>query len=717
MLNIFNNNGPMTTSEPNLEYISVYDLIEPQLIRRVRKAYETRTDKMDTYDKYEAIFQGSRLRPFRAGTNRYLFEHADHPQIVIKIAADSHGVIANQREIYNASIHNGLTQQYGISEDAIFLIQERIEPCLDKDTFIRNIDGFRELLHDLNQHFLLVDMSLTSKSMTNFGFRRYNDGTYECVACDHGDIIPLVDIQAYGAEIDPNKDINATLRCGYKAPIRKTDPVYYCGGQLVPDENFEFLTCAKCQKTTTFAESYTNFIGELSMHGNNLVDGNGYMVGGATGFTGGDPIQSYSEEALKNFERVRAAKAKQFIAEHTQVDPTIDVPVDIYDIRLPEGEDYDKYYHEPSEDDSPQFHLHWQSYLDYDIDLMELFEALGLDPEDFRIEGVELPVLDSSVKVSIDSSQTSMSNDIRDAINGIELVDEPTNEEVNEDDDDIVVIDEVQEDISNQETDEELDTAMILNMTIFNILSDTKDVVERARSEYEELSNMSRDMFYDTIISENLPNIVDLAVLDTFEYRENAGMQSSFINTYACLYNWVMNGDSIQSKDERNGAKLLLDRFYNMTMDIYVNVLKCINVFQTKNSKPIMSVVGMNKAVLTLLDKHYSELSDAGNCNVDEHCEFVAIHDESLINSKGPSVVLDNDILLGQDDIHRNIVVLDEDGNTLLTINLAEHINALIKYTEWDGKSPRKIVATWTTPDGGKDNTTIDEYYKQSYSE
>ena len=164
--------------------IPIEEFISEKKLDKILHIIEKSDDVELNYDRIENILNDFKVKDL--GTNRIVFLHKKdkYKNYIFKVAGDSHGIEANYREFYNGDLDKRLTYSYSISNNGVFIVQERVDRMSREDMKERKKD-VRKMLEKLSDKILLVDCKLDN--FKNFGIRKNG----EVCLLDHGDTIPL----------------------------------------------------------------------------------------------------------------------------------------------------------------------------------------------------------------------------------------------------------------------------------------------------------------------------------------------------------------------------------------------------------------------------------------------------------------------------------------------------------------------------------------------
>lgn len=252
-----------------LKKITISEFISDKKLNKIYEIIKKSDDVETNYDRIEILLDDDFIVK-DLGTNRIVFIHKKNKfkDLIFKVAGDEHGIEANYREFYNGDLDKRLTYSYSISNNGVFVVQEKVTR-MTKDMMKEYKKDVREMLHKLSKKILLVDCRLTN--FKNFGIRKNG----KVCLLDHGDTVPLPKYQDDNI-VNVNEESFVSLRC--KKPIqigeRKFKP---CNGKLQYSKDFDYLVCDKCNGVTVINDAYREFYGDKKIHikggaGLNLVE-------------------------------------------------------------------------------------------------------------------------------------------------------------------------------------------------------------------------------------------------------------------------------------------------------------------------------------------------------------------------------------------------------------------------------------------------------------
>ena len=234
--------------------LSVSEFISDKQLSKIEKIIEKSANTDDAYDKIENLL----IDDFTVkdlGTNRLILINNKHDKYICKIAGDSHGIEANYREFYNGDLdEKRITKSYSISENGVFLVQEKVKP-FTSDMMKKYKKDVRKMLSHLEDKLLLVDCKLSN--FKNFGMRKNGD----IVLLDHGDTIPLT-MYRNGKIVNIAEESNVSLRCKeFKRGTLTSKHPEPCGGKLRYSKDYDYFICDKCGAKVNIHDAYKEFYG------------------------------------------------------------------------------------------------------------------------------------------------------------------------------------------------------------------------------------------------------------------------------------------------------------------------------------------------------------------------------------------------------------------------------------------------------------------------
>lgn len=235
--------------------LSVSEFISDKQLSKIEKIIEKSANTDDAYDKIENLL----IDDFTVkdlGTNRLILINNKYDKYICKIAGDSHGIEANYREFYNGDLdEKRITKSYSISENGVFLVQEKVKP-FTSDMMKKYKKDVRKMLSHLEDKLLLVDCKLSN--FKNFGMRKNGD----IVLLDHGDTIPLT-MYENGQIVNIVEESNVSLRCKeFKRGTLTSKNPKPCGGRLRYSKNYDYFICDKCGAKVNIHDAYKEFYGD-----------------------------------------------------------------------------------------------------------------------------------------------------------------------------------------------------------------------------------------------------------------------------------------------------------------------------------------------------------------------------------------------------------------------------------------------------------------------
>ena len=240
--------------------IPISKFISDKELSKINKIINSSESVDVAYDRIETLLDDN-FKVKGLGTNRLIFIHKKDKfkDLVFKVAGDSHGVEANYREFYNGDLDKRLTFSYSISDDGLFLVQERVT-VFDSKMMKEHKKEVRKILKHLSHKLLLVDCRISN--FKNFGIRKNGD----IVVLDHGDTVPLQNNQTNNI-VNIDEESNVSLRCKRlkDAANEKLKP---CGGKLEYSKDYEYLICKKCGSIMNVNDAYKEFYGDSHVNAN-----------------------------------------------------------------------------------------------------------------------------------------------------------------------------------------------------------------------------------------------------------------------------------------------------------------------------------------------------------------------------------------------------------------------------------------------------------------
>lgn len=230
--------------------IPISDFISDKKLKKIMGIIEKGDDVETAYDRIEILLSDMDLKVIGLGTNRIIFESTKkkYDEIVFKIAGDRHGIEANYREFYNGDLDDSLTFSYSISDNGVFLVQEKVKVFNSKRMEKKKKD-VRSMLKHLAKKILLVDCKL--QNFRNFGERDNGD----IVLLDHGDTVPLIKYQNDNDIVNIGEESSVSLRCKRLVDITSGKPKP-CNGHLEYSKNFDSFVCSKCKHIQSINDAY-----------------------------------------------------------------------------------------------------------------------------------------------------------------------------------------------------------------------------------------------------------------------------------------------------------------------------------------------------------------------------------------------------------------------------------------------------------------------------
>ena len=236
--------------------IAVSEFISKGKLEKINKIIEKSDNTEDAYDKIENLLMED-FTTKSLGTNRLILlsNSKKYKHLIFKVAGDSHGIEANYREFYNGDLcEKRLTKSYSISNNGVFLVQERVTP-FTSDMMKKYKKDVRKMLKHLEDKILLVDCKLSN--FANFGIRKNGD----IVLLDHGDTIPLT-MYKNGKVVNLMEESNVSLRCKeYKKGTLTSKNPEPCNGKLEYSKNYDYFICKKCGAHVPIHDAYKEFYG------------------------------------------------------------------------------------------------------------------------------------------------------------------------------------------------------------------------------------------------------------------------------------------------------------------------------------------------------------------------------------------------------------------------------------------------------------------------
>lgn len=247
--------------------IGISDFISDKKLSKIEDIIVKSDTVEESYERIEELIEDD-YKFLNWGTNRVVFvsKKEKYEDYIIKIAGDSKGVEANYREFYNGDINNYLdkdylTFSYSISDNGVFVVQERVKSFKTPEDMENNKKKVRKMLEYLEDKILLVDCDYTK--FKNFGLRKDGD---ICIL-DHGDMVPLFKYQSPNT-VSLTEEINVSLRCKkYEDPKRGKFDI--CDGKLKYSDDYMYLICNRCGAKSTIESAYRPSTGQI-MKSDNL---------------------------------------------------------------------------------------------------------------------------------------------------------------------------------------------------------------------------------------------------------------------------------------------------------------------------------------------------------------------------------------------------------------------------------------------------------------
>ena len=254
----------------NLEKIPISDFLSDKTLEKIERIISTSNDVDIAYDRIEDLLSEKDFIVKDLGTNRVIFTHKKkkYKDLIFKVAGDSHGIEANYREFYNGDLDKALTFSYSISDNGVFIVQERVTPFKSSTMKDRKKD-VRKMLEHLSDKILLVDCRLSN--FKNFGVRKNG----KVCLLDHGDTIPLPKHQS-DKIINIDEESNVSLRCKKLKDITESK-AKQCGGKLKYSKDFDYLECQKCGSRMAVNDAYKEFWGDKKIMANPTIDIKGQL--------------------------------------------------------------------------------------------------------------------------------------------------------------------------------------------------------------------------------------------------------------------------------------------------------------------------------------------------------------------------------------------------------------------------------------------------------
>lgn len=250
--------------------VPISEFISDKKLSKIKKIIDTSECVEVAYDRIETLLCDN-YKVLGLGTNRLILvcKKDKYKDLVFKVAGDSHGIEANYREFYNGDLDKSLTFSYSISDDGLFVVQERVK-VLDSKSMDKHKKEVRKMLKHLSNKLLLVDCKMSN--FRNFGIRKNGD----VVLLDHGDTVPLPKSQTSNI-VNIDEESNVSLRCKkFKETSEKTSKLKPCGGKLEYSKNFEYLECSRCGAIMSVNDAYKEFYGDknarIDVH-SDFIDG------------------------------------------------------------------------------------------------------------------------------------------------------------------------------------------------------------------------------------------------------------------------------------------------------------------------------------------------------------------------------------------------------------------------------------------------------------
>lgn len=236
--------------------IPISEFISDKKLVKIKKIIDTSESVDVAYDRIELLLNDDFIVN-GLGTNRLVLLHKKNKfkDLIFKVAGDSHGIEANYREFYNGDLDKSLTFSYSISDDGLFIVQERVK-VFDSKMMNEKKKEVRKMLHNLSNKILLVDCKLSN--FKNFGIRKNGD----IVLLDHGDTVPLPNSQKSNI-VNLDEESNVSLKCKkFKDASEKISKLKPCGGKLEYSKDYDYLICKKCGAVMSVNDAYKEFYGD-----------------------------------------------------------------------------------------------------------------------------------------------------------------------------------------------------------------------------------------------------------------------------------------------------------------------------------------------------------------------------------------------------------------------------------------------------------------------
>lgn len=343
--------------------ISVHEFISSKKLEKIEKIIEKSANVEDTYDKIEnLLMQDFKVKDL--GTNRLVLIHKKHKEYMCKVAGDSHGIEANYREFYNGDLNEkGLTKSYSISENGVFLVQEKVTP-FDSKMMNKKKKEVRKMLSHLEDKLLLVDCKLSN--FKNFGIRKNGD----IVLLDHGDTIPLT-MYENGEIVNIVEESNVSLRCKeYKKGTSTSKNPKPCDGKLVYSENYDYFICKRCKAKMPIHNAYREFYANSKIN----IDSGKMMLNLEDGF---DP-EEYRKKVQKSIQQYAKDTMKKYNIEEKEIE---DMEKHIKGQKCTQIRGF----WIPRKSDKPMATAKFQSLKRGDISPVDYLKFLGLNPDDYKM--------------------------------------------------------------------------------------------------------------------------------------------------------------------------------------------------------------------------------------------------------------------------------------------------------------------------------------------
>ena len=157
---------------PLLSYVTTGDLSD---IKRIASSPRLQSKPKEKYGLIGEIMKARDFTFLGGGTNRRVYACNHDPRVVAKVAMDSFGARANQKEILNQNILKPFCSKiYEVSPEGYLAIDENVVPIKNIETF----QMFQEFIFDIFVYKIMLRGIAISdagkRSFKNWGIRRGN---------------------------------------------------------------------------------------------------------------------------------------------------------------------------------------------------------------------------------------------------------------------------------------------------------------------------------------------------------------------------------------------------------------------------------------------------------------------------------------------------------------------------------------------------------------